>query len=94
MTERYRAVYEHLALGAQNLCNVDTGANQLHQTKTDGIETPHAPGIIATEAEFDYDELAELSSIRNDIDQLMGESAHTTDPDTMTEKQEQTPQQH
>ena len=78
MTDRYRAVYEHLAAGAQNLCNVETGTDHLEQNKTDKIDAAHAAGVISAEAGFDYDDLAELSSIRKDIDQLMGESTPRT----------------
>ena len=94
MTESYRSVYEHLASGAQHLCDVDTGASQLHRTKPEEIDTPHASSTIAAGADFDYDDLAELSSIRNDIDQLMGESQRVSDPNTRKETEDKTPLQH
>ena len=94
MTESYRSVYEHLASGAQHLCNVDTRASQLHRTKSEKIDAPHASGTIAAEADFDCDELAELSSIRNDIDQLMGESQRMSDPNTKKETEDKTLLQH
>ena len=94
MTENYRAVYEHLASGAQHLCNIDEGANRLQQTKTEDIDNPHAAGVISAEAGFDYDELEELSRIRNDIDQLMGESPHIADIDSTQEAEDKSPLQH
>lgn len=94
MTERYRAVYEHLASGAQHLCNVDTGTDHLDQTKTGKIDAAQAAGIVSAEAGIDYDDLAELSSIRKDIDQLMGESPPVSDLDNKTEAEKTTPLQH
>ena len=94
MTERYRAVYEHLASGAQHLCNVDTGTDQLEQAKADKIDAATAAGIISAEAGFDYDDLAELSSIRKDINQLMGESPPQADQDSKAETEKTTPLQH
>ena len=94
MTESYRSVYEHLASGAQHLCNIDTGASQLHQSKSEGIDTPHAADTIAAGAGFDFDELAELSSIRNDINQLMGEAQPASDHNDKTEMEDKTPLQH
>jgi len=94
MTERYRAVYEHLASGAQHLCNVDTGADHLEQGKTGKIDAAHAAGVISAEAGLDYDDLAELSSIRKDIDQLMGESPPVPDHDSQAETEKPAPLQH
>ena len=94
MTERYRAVYEHLANGAQHLCNVDTGVNHLSRERTDEIATAKAASTLAGGADFDYDDLAELSSIRDDIDQLMGESSHIPETGTKSETEDKTPLQH
>jgi len=94
MTESYRAVYEHLASGARHLCDVDTGTSQLHRTKSEEIDAPHASATIAAGADFDYDELAELSSIRKDIDQLMGEPQPVSDHNSRKETEDKTPLQH
>ena len=94
MTASYRAVYEHLASGAQNLCNVDPGTTHLSQKETEKIDTPKAASAIAAGAAFDHDELAELSSIRNDIDQLMGESPRVPDINSKAETEEKAPLQH
>ena len=88
MTESYRAVYEHLASGAQHLCDVDSKTSRLHQAKKEEIDTTHASGPISAGPDYDYDELAELSSIRNDIDQLMGEAPRKPDIETRTETEE------
>jgi len=90
MTESYRAVYEHLASGAQHLCDADPETSQLHQAKKEEIDTTYASGAIAAEPDFDYDELAELSSIRKDIDQLMTEAPRKPDSDTKKEMEEHT----
>jgi uncharacterized membrane-anchored protein YhcB (DUF1043 family) len=90
MTESYRAVYEHLASGAQHLCDVDSETSRLHQAKKEEIDTRYASGAISAEPDFDYDELAELSSIRNDIDQLMGEAQRKPDIETKKETEENT----
>ncbi|MGB5438490.1 MAG: DUF1043 family protein [Gammaproteobacteria bacterium] len=95
MTDRYRAVYEHLASGAQHLCNVDTGTDHLEQHhKNDKIDAAQAAGIMSAEAGFDYDDLAELSSIRKDIDQLMGVSTPVPEQDSKAEKEKAAPLQH
>ncbi len=45
-------------------------------------------------AGFDYDELEELSRIRDDIDQLMSESPHIPDVDSTAEAEDKSPLQH
>ena len=94
MTKSYRAVYEHLASGAQHLCNIDPVANHLSRKKTEEIVTPQAASAIAAETALDEDDLAELSSIRNDIDQLMGESPRVPDINTKAGKEEKSPLPH
>ncbi len=70
MTRSYRAVYEHLATGAYHLCADQEDAPSLgHQP----AETPATDNDL-TASDPDYDELAELSSIRNDIDSLLNDS--------------------
>jgi uncharacterized membrane-anchored protein YhcB (DUF1043 family) len=94
MTENYRAVYEHLASGAQHLCNVDKGANRLQQKKNEEIDSTHASGVISAATGFDNNDLEELSKIRSDIDQLMGESPHIPDIDSTPETENKSPLQH
>ena len=99
MTDSYRDVYEHLASGAKRLCDVDEGGNQLYQAKPEEIEHPEiehpeADAVEMAAAGFDYDELEELSRIRSDIDQLMGESPHIPDSDSKAEAEDKSPLQH
>ncbi len=94
MTESYRDVYEHLASGAKRLCDVDEGASQLYQAKTEEIQNPDAAAAEMAAAGFDYDELEELSRIRSDIDQLMDESPHMPDSDSAAETEDKSPLQH
>ena len=79
MTRSYRAVYEHLATGAHHLCTEETDPPTLdHQTPEQ--LAAQDPGSTAA-ADADYDELEELSSLRNDIDALLGESPRISDLD-------------
>ena len=94
MTESYRDVYEHLASGAKRLCDVDEGASRLYQAKTEEIQNPDAAAAEMAAAGFDYDELEELSRIRSDIDQLMGEPPHIPDSDSTAEAEDKSPLQH
>ena len=94
MTDSYRDVYEHLASGAKRLCDADEGANQLYQAKTEEIEHPDAAVAEMAAAGFDYDELEELSRIRSDIDQLMGETPHIPDSDSKAKAEDKSPLQH
>jgi hypothetical protein len=88
MTDSYRAVYEHLASGAQYLCDVDPDTSRIHKRSRKKMDTAYTPGAISAEPEIDYDELAELSSIRKDIDQLMSETTRNPDMDTAPEREE------
>ena len=79
MTRSYRAVYEHLATGAYHLCADETESTTLgHQTQ-EQIAAENTEDVAAAEA--DYDELEELSSLKEDIDALLGESPHISDLD-------------
>ena len=79
MTRSYRAVYEHLATGAYHLCADEAESTTLgHQTQ-EQIAAENTEDIAATDA--DYDELEELSSLKKDIDALLGESPHISDLD-------------
>ena len=77
MTQSYRAVYEHLASGAQHLCG-DNEAAALHHAATSRVTAEGAPSGN-TGFDGDYDELEELAKIRNDIDELLGESPRVPD---------------
>jgi uncharacterized membrane-anchored protein YhcB (DUF1043 family) len=79
MTRSYRAVYEHLATGAYHLCTDETAAPTLGHQTPEQIEAENNEGITASDA--DYDELEELSSLKEDLDTLLGESPRISDLD-------------
>ena len=90
MTRSYRAVYEHLATGAHHLCAEQTDAPSLGHQSTEALATDNDP--LASDP--DYDELAELSSIRNDIDSLLNDSPRFTKVDVSVEDDELKPIKH
>ena len=76
MTNSYRSVYEHLASGAQQLCGESASAPLDHKTAArldDGNDSDLKQPEVA------YDELEELSRIRDDIDELLGEAPRISD---------------
>ena len=81
MTHSYRSVYEHLASGAQHLCG-DSEAAALRNTAAD---------TAAIDADSDYDDLEELSKIRNDIDELLGDTPHISDKSVVSGKDHNLP---
>ena len=93
MTHSYRSVYEHLASGAQQLCGEQTETTSLDHRKSEQLAAA-APAAAAMDADADYDELAELSSIKHDIDELLGESPRISDLDISLEAEENKPLQH
>jgi uncharacterized membrane-anchored protein YhcB (DUF1043 family) len=74
MTLSYRSVYEHLANGAQHLCG-ENAATALHRPASAQVASASGAEWAAGQND-DYDELDELSKIRGDIDELLGESPH------------------
>ncbi len=77
MTQSYRSVYEHLASGAQRLCG-ELDHDTLQAVAAARLDnSAHATG----DTEIDYDDYAELSRIRDDIDELLGESPRISDLD-------------
>jgi len=85
MTRSYRSVYEHLATGAHHLCG-DPEAD----TPSLGHQSPDAPAAenAAATNDAEYDELAELSSLRKDIDSLMNDSTGFSEVDVNIEGEE------
>lgn len=84
MTRSYRAVYEHLATGAYHLCSDQADAPSLgHQS----AETLTADNDLSA-SDPEYDELAELSSIRNDIDSLLNDSPRFSKVDVRVDDDE------
>ena len=84
MTRSYRSVYEHLATGAYHLCAEQTDTPSLGHQSAEALATDQAPAADDPE----YDELAELSSIRNDIDSLLNDSPRFTKVDVGVEDDE------
>jgi uncharacterized membrane-anchored protein YhcB (DUF1043 family) len=74
MTHSYRSVYEHLASGAQHLCRdiESTPLGHKAAAQLDG-------GTGQQEPEVSCDEYEELSRIRDDIDELLGEEPRISD---------------
>lgn len=70
MTRSYRSVYEHLATGAYHLCGEQADTPSLGHQSADTLATDNA----ASTNDSEYDELAELSSLREDIDSLLNDS--------------------
>ena len=93
MTQSYRKVYEHLATGAQHLCD-DSSCPPTLGYQQSGSPAKGAAGDTPNEADMSTDDLAELKSIKNDIDELLGESPRISDLDIEVEATEQKPLQH
>jgi len=97
MTRSYRDVYEHLASGAQNLCGDTEERWQLGHRDTGeklADESDRDSGLAGADDEADYDELEELSSIRRDLDELLGESPRISDLDIRHDIEAKKPLQH
>jgi uncharacterized protein len=99
MTRSYRDVYEHLAAGAQNLCGDTDERWQLEHREAgeqlaDESDQDSVQASADEEADADYDELEELSSIRRDLDELLGESPRISDLDIRHDIQTKKPLQH
>jgi uncharacterized membrane-anchored protein YhcB (DUF1043 family) len=98
MTRSYRDVYEHLASGAQHLCGDTDERWQLdHHRETDEQlpdNSDRRAGPASADDADDYDELEELSSIRRDLDELLGESPRISDLDIRHEIEAKKPLQH
>ncbi|MGD8875709.1 MAG: hypothetical protein PVH38_11220, partial [Gammaproteobacteria bacterium] len=97
MTRSYRDVYEHLASGAQHLCGDTDERWQLEKREKDEQlpgESDRNADPAATGEAADYDELEELSSIRRDLDELLGESPRISDLDIRHELEAKKPLQH
>ena len=81
MTQSYRAVYEHLAAGAQHLCGEPEDTTLLGQQRDTGRIGAAGIEAIPDDADAEYDELSELSNIKKDIEELLGESPRISDLD-------------
>jgi len=87
MTRSYRAVYEHLATGAQQLCVNDTDAAQIgladKSPLTDTDNDPETAELIA--------DLAERAEY---LEELIGEAPRISDLDINAETEERQNIQH
>jgi uncharacterized membrane-anchored protein YhcB (DUF1043 family) len=93
MTQSYRSVYEHLASGAQRLCG-DPELASLDHRATAPLTADSNPDAQPDE-DYNYDEYAELSRIRDDIDELLGEAPRISDMDAAeVEEGDKRPRQH
>ncbi|MGR9090982.1 MAG: YhcB family protein [Gammaproteobacteria bacterium] len=81
MTEQYRAVYEHMASGAQNLCDPETAQSQIESLRAGLLPSaPSAPvaGIVADQvADEDVDE--ELTAAGNSSGETAAAGANDGD---------------
>ena len=93
MTQSYRKVYEHLATGAQHLCDDGTCSPTLGYQQSGKLAKDTAEDAT-NEDGMGTEELAELKSIKNDIDELLGESPRISDLDIDLESTEKNPLQH
>jgi uncharacterized membrane-anchored protein YhcB (DUF1043 family) len=80
MTQSYRAVYEHLALGAQNLCG-----GQIEAPRPNGTNT----SSLASE-----DEHQALAGNNTDIDDLAPDMTRISDLDIKAETDSRQPLKH
>ncbi len=94
MTHSYRSVYEHLASGAQHLCGEQPETTSLGHRDSEQLAAAGTAGAMLDDNDAGYDELAELSSIKDDIDELLGESPRISDLDIKLDSEEHKPLQH
>jgi uncharacterized membrane-anchored protein YhcB (DUF1043 family) len=92
MTQSYRSVYEHLASGAQHLCGDPELASLDHRAPAPLTADSDPDG--QPDEDYNYDEYAELSRIRDDIDELLGEAPRISDMDAEAEDGVKRPRQH
>jgi len=84
MTRSYRAVYEHLATGAYHLCSDPADTPTLAHRSPDAL----AADSTTSADDPEYDELAELSSLKEDIDSLLNDSPRFSKVDVRVEDDE------
>lgn len=87
MTQSYRAVYEHLAAGAQHLCSEEPGASPVEHQATDHLTDDGQ----ATET---ADIIAELSERADHLEELIGDAPRISDLDIKTELEDRQHIQH
>ena len=90
MTRSYRSVYEHLATGAYHLCGEQADTPSLGHQSADTLAADNATSTNDSE----YDELAELSSLREDIDSLLNDSTGFSEVDVDVKDKERESMKH
>lgn len=90
MTRSYRSVYEHLATGAYHLCGEQADTPSLGHQSADTLAADNA----ASTNDAEYDELAELSSLREDIDSLLNDSTGFSEVDVDVKDKERESMKH
>ena len=87
MTQSYRAVYEHLAAGAQQLCSNDQDAPQL--------ELSEKSRLTGASQDTDTAEIiADLSERAEHLEELIGEAPRISDLDIRAEAEDRQSIQH
>ena len=87
MTQSYRAVYEHLAAGAQHLCRDGIKPAQVESRATDHL-TGDSNNTTAA------DVIAELSERADYLEELIGEAPRISDLDIKVEAEDKQRTQH
>lgn len=87
MTQSYRAVYEHLAAGAQYLCSDDLEPSQVGYQETDRVTDDSQD--TATD-----DILAELSERADHLEELLGDAPRISDLDITAAEEDKQRMQH
>lgn len=87
MTQSYRAVYEHLASGAQHLCHEELEPSQVEHQETDHLADN------SQDATTD-DIIAELSERADYLEELIGEAPRISDLDIKAEAENKQQVQH
>lgn len=93
MTQSYRAVYEHLASGAQHLCSDDTAVDRLessgHERLSDTSQAPDAGTGDQQAADSDDYIVEDL-----EMDELLGDTPRISDLDINPKAETRQPLQH
>lgn len=87
MTQSYRAVYEHLAAGAQHLCSGELESSQVEYRETDRVSDDSQGTGTA-------DIIAELSERADHLEELLGDAPRISDLDIKAEVEDKQRMQH
>ncbi len=87
MTQSYRAVYEHLAAGAQHLCSDELELSQVEYRESDRVRDDSQGTETA-------DIIAELSERADHLEELLGDAPRISDLDIKAEVEDKQRIQH